>query len=60
MAQKTYTNAKGEVVARGTITLAFVDLILNDGSRFYSTQSDNYSTLQFIRSLDIKQVDNND
>ena len=59
MAQ-TFVNADNKVVARGTISLAFVDLILNDGSRFYSSQSDNYTTLNFIRSLDIVKVNNND
>lgn len=57
MAQ-TFVNQNNKVVARGTISLAFVDLILNDGSRFYSTQSDDYSTLNFIRSLDIAKANN--
>lgn len=57
MAQ-TFINAQGEIVATGTITQAFVDLLLKDGTRFYSTQSDNYSTLNFIRSLKIARVNN--
>ena len=53
---KIFVNSQNKVVARGEITELFIDLILNDGSRYYSTQSDNYTTLNLIRSLDIVKV----
>ena len=59
MAQKTFINSQGKVIARGDITQSFIDLIFNDGTRYYSTQSDRYSTLNFIKSLDIVKVINN-
>lgn len=57
MAQ-TFINAQGEIVATGTISQLFVDLLLKDGTRFYSTQSDDYSTFNFIRSLEIVRINN--
>jgi hypothetical protein len=55
MKQQTFINAKGNIVARGRITEIAIDLLLNDGTRFYSTKSDNY-TLDFIKQLDIVKV----
>jgi hypothetical protein len=43
MKQQTFIDAKGNIVARGRITEIAIDLLLNDGTRFYSTQSDNYN-----------------
>jgi hypothetical protein len=55
MKQQTFIDAKGNIVARGRITEIAIDLLLNDGTRFYSTKSDNY-TLDFIKKLDIVKV----
>jgi hypothetical protein len=55
MKQQTFIDAKGNIVARGRITEIAIDLLLNDGTRFYSTKSDNY-TLDFIKQLDIVKV----
>jgi len=55
MRQQTFIDAKGNIVARGRITEIAIDLLLNDGTRFYSTKSDNY-TLDFIKKLDIVKV----
>ena len=55
MKQQTFIDAKGNIVARGRITEIAIDLLLNDGTRFYSTKSDNY-TFDFIKSLDIVKV----
>ena len=55
MNQQTFVNANGKIVARGRITEIAIDLLLNDGTRFYSTKSDNY-TLDFIKKLDIVKV----
>lgn len=52
MKQQTFVNANGKIVARGRITEIAIDLLLNDGTRFYSTKSDNY-TFDFIKKLDI-------
>ena len=55
MKQQTFIDAKGNIVARGRITEIAIDLFLNDGTRFYSTKSDNYA-LDFIKKLDIVKV----
>lgn len=55
MKQQTFIDAKGNIVARGRITEIAIDLLLNDGTRFYSTKSDNY-TFDFIKSLHIVKV----
>jgi hypothetical protein len=55
MKQQTFIDAKGNIVARGRITEIAIDLLLNDGTRFYSTKSDNY-TFDFIKKLDIVKV----
>ncbi|CAB4179400.1 hypothetical protein UFOVP1033_110 [uncultured Caudovirales phage] len=55
MKQQTFIDANGKIVARGRITEIAIDLLLNDGTRFYSTKSDNY-TLDFIKKLDIVKV----
>jgi hypothetical protein len=55
MKHQTFIDAKGNIVARGRITEIAIDLLLNDGTRFYSTKSDNY-TLDFIKQLDIVKV----
>jgi hypothetical protein len=51
----TYLDQNGSVIATGTIKEQFIDLLLNDGTRFYSTRSDNY-TFDFLKSLQIKAV----
>jgi len=55
MKQQTFIDSNGNIVARGRITEIAIDLLLNDGTRFYSTKSDNY-TLDFIKTLDIVKV----
>jgi|TARA_R110000868_G_scaffold194209_2_gene439579 hypothetical protein len=55
MKQQTFVDRNGKVIARGRITEIAIDLLLNDGTRFYSTKSDNY-TLDFIKKLDIVKV----
>lgn len=55
MKQQTFIDAEGNVVARGRITEIVIDLLLNDGTRFYSTKSDNYS-LDFLKNLQIAKV----
>jgi hypothetical protein len=55
MKQQTFINSNGNIVARGRITEIAIDLLLNDGTRFYSTKSDNY-TFDFIKNLDIVKV----
>lgn len=55
MKQQTFIDSSGKVIARGRITEIAIDLVLNDGTRFYSTKSDNY-TLDFIKKLDIVKV----
>jgi hypothetical protein len=55
MKQQTFIDKNGNIVARGRITEIAIDLLLNDGTRFYSTKSDNY-TLDFIKKLDIVKV----
>jgi hypothetical protein len=55
MKPQTFVDRNGKVIARGRITEIAIDLLLNDGTRFYSTKSDNY-TLDFIKKLDIVKV----
>ena len=50
MKESTFVNDRGEIVARGRISPTLIDLILNDGTRYYSTSS---VTLQIIKSLGI-------
>lgn len=53
MKDQTFVNDRGEIVATGRITPSYIDLILNDGSRYYST-----FTLDLFKDLDIKAVKN--
>jgi hypothetical protein len=43
MKQQTFVDRNGKVIARGRITEIATDLLLNNGTRFYSTSSDNYN-----------------
>jgi hypothetical protein len=45
MATKTqqFVDRNNKVIARGRLTELTTDLLLNNGTRFYSTQSDNYN-----------------
>ena len=52
MKESTFVNDKGEIVARGRISPTLIDLILNDGTRYYSTSS---VTLEIIKSLGINK-----
>jgi hypothetical protein len=49
MKLQTFVNSDNQVVATGRITPSYIDLILKDGSRYYSTFSFNA-----IKDLDIK------
>ena len=44
-----FVNETGEIIAKGRITSTFIDLIWNDGSRYYSTFS-----IDALKDLDIK------
>jgi hypothetical protein len=52
---RTFVNSKNEIVARGTIKEQLIDLVFSDGTRFFSTKSDNY-TLDVLKNLDIAKV----
>jgi hypothetical protein len=55
MKTQTFANTKGEIVATGTIKPNLIDLVLSDGTRFFSTRSDNYS-LDVLRNLNISKI----
>lgn len=38
-----FVDRNNKVIARGRLTELTTDLLLNNGTRFYSTQSDNYN-----------------
>lgn len=48
-AVQTFVNSDNEIVATGRITLSSIDLVFNDGTRYYSSFSYNA-----IKDLDIK------
>jgi hypothetical protein len=41
--QQQFVDRNNKVIARGRLTELTTDLLLNNGTRFYSTQSDNYN-----------------
>jgi hypothetical protein len=51
----TFVNQDNEVIARGTIKPQLIDLVFNDGTRYFSTKSDGYS-LDFLKNLQIAKV----
>lgn len=51
----TFIDSKNNIVARGTIKEQLIDLVFADGTRFFSTKSDNY-TLDVLKNLDIAKV----
>ena len=55
MKEKTFVDKNGKVIAKGVITELLIDLVLNDGSRFYSTRSDNY-TIDALKQLKIEKA----
>ena len=55
MKEKTFVDKNGKVIAKGVITELLIDLVLNDGSRFYSTRSDNYS-IDALKQLKIEKA----
>jgi hypothetical protein len=55
MKTQTFANTKGEIVATGIIKPNLIDLVLSDGTRFFSTRSDNYS-LDVLRNLNISKI----
>ena len=50
-----FVDSKNNIVARGTIKEQLIDLVFSDGTRFFSTKSDNY-TLDILKNLDIAKV----
>jgi hypothetical protein len=50
-----FVDSRNNIVARGTIKEQLIDLVLSDGTRFFSTKSDNY-TLDVLKNLDIAKV----
>jgi len=50
-----FVDSKNNIVARGTIKEQLIDLVFSDGTRFFSTKSDNYS-LDVLKNLDIAKV----
>lgn len=55
MKAQTYIDTNGNIVATGTISVNYIDLVLSDGTRFFSTRSDNYS-LDVLRNLNISKI----
>jgi hypothetical protein len=55
MKTNTYIDTNGKIVATGTISINLVDLVLSDGTRFFSTSSDNY-TLDVLKNLNINKI----
>lgn len=51
----TFVDANNKVVARGVIKEQLIDLLLNDGTRLFSTRSDGYA-LDALRNLQIVKV----
>jgi predicted Fe-Mo cluster-binding NifX family protein len=52
---QTFVDSNNNVIARGRITEIAIDLLFNDGTRFYSTRSDNYA-LTVLKNLNIAKV----
>ena len=55
MKAQTYIDTNGNIVATGTISVNLIDLVLSDGTRFFSTRSDNY-TLDVLKNLNISKI----
>jgi hypothetical protein len=55
MKANTYIDTNGNIVATGTISINLIDLVLSNGTRFFSTRSDNY-TLDVLKDLNISKI----
>jgi hypothetical protein len=55
MKANTYIDTNGNIVATGTISINQIDLVLSNGTRFFSTRSDNY-TLDVLKNLNISKI----
>jgi hypothetical protein len=55
MKANTYIDTNGNIVATGTISVNQIDLVLSNGTRFFSTRSDNY-TLDVLKNLNISKI----
>lgn len=55
MKTNTYIDTNGNIVATGTISVNQIDLVLSNGTRFFSTRSDNY-TLDVLKNLNISKI----
>ena len=57
MKTQTFADINGNIVAKGVISTNLVDILLSDGTRFFSTRSDNY-TINALQNLNIAKVVN--
>ena len=57
MKTQTFADINGNIVAKGVISTKLVDLLLSDGTRFFSTSSDNY-TINALQNLNIAKIVN--
>jgi len=55
MKANIYIDTNGNIVATGTISINQIDLVLSNGTRFFSTRSDNY-TLDVLKNLNINKI----
>jgi hypothetical protein len=55
MKTNTYIDTNGNIVSTGTISINQIDLVLSNGTRFFSTRSDNY-TLDVLKNLNINKI----
>ena len=55
MKANTYIDTNGNIVATGTISINQIDLVLSNGTRFFSTRSDHY-TLDVLKNLNISKI----
>lgn len=55
MKANTYIDTNGNIVATGTISINQIDLVLSNGTRFFSTRSDNYA-LDVLKNLNISKI----
>ena len=53
--QRVFIDTEGKIVAKGTISPQLIDLLLTDGTRFFSTRSEGFE-INFIKSLNIAKI----
>jgi hypothetical protein len=52
---RVFIDTEGKIVAKGTISPQLIDLLLADGTRFFSTRSEGFE-INFIKSLNISKI----